>query len=336
VSEPAEEIVPPPPETEVPSPKPRRFGITFWLASGLGAVIVIAVIALAATPFWAPQVIRALPWGSQQQAEAPAKSLSQPVPSPDPAIAAAKAEADQNATMLRQLTQRLAALEARPAPAAPDLSPVEQQLGALAKTTADLGQRVDALDKAAQQQPASDPKNTAMALVLLQIREAVDVGRPFDAEYRALVALAHDHPDIAAAAAPLAEPAMSGVASRAVLAERLRQLAPQIATAKPPPKATWKSQIVARLRALVTIRRIDDGEGQTQAEAAVGTAQHDVAVGDLAGAVAALSGLSEPNKAAAEPWLKMAKTRLTVEAALRQTEAALTAALGEPVPAGKG
>ena len=31
-----------------------------------------------------------------------------------------------------------------------------------------------------------------------------------------------------------------------------------------------KSQIVARLRGLVTIRRIDDGEGQTQAEAAVG------------------------------------------------------------------
>ena len=343
MSEPAEEAVPPSPppaEEQAPAekqaPERQRLGPAFRLVFALSAVIAITVIVIAATPFWAPQIMRALPWGSQRQVTASAKPQPLSAPAADPAIAAAKAEADQNAATLRQLTQRLAALEARPVPAAPDLGPVEQQLGALSKTAADLSQHVAALDKAAQQQPASDPKNTALALVLLQIREAVDVGRPFDTEYQALVALAHDHPDIAAAAAPLAEPAASGVASRAVLAERLRQLAPQIATAKPPPKATWKSQIVARLRALVTIRRIDDGAGQTPVEAAVETAQRDLAGGDLAGAVAALSALSGPNEAAAAPWLKMAKARLAVEAALRQTEAALTAALGAVMPAGKG
>jgi hypothetical protein len=335
VSEPAEETAPPPAEEQASAPpSPRRtMGL---LALFAAAAIIVIVAGVATTPFWAPQIMLALPWGSPQQAAAPAKSPPQPTPAADPAIAAAKAEADQNAAMLRLLTQRIAALEARPAPATPDLGPVEQQLGALTKTTADLSQHVDALDKAAQQQPATDPKNTALALVLLQIRAAVDTGRPFDAEYQALVALAHDHPDIAEAAAPLAEPAASGVASRAVLAERLRELAPRIATAKPPPKATWKSQIVARLRALVTIRRVDDGEGQTPAEAAVVTAQHDLAAGDLAGAIAALSTLSGPNEAAAEPWLKTAKARLAVEAALRQTEAALTAALGSAAPAGKG
>jgi hypothetical protein len=336
VTEPAEETIPLPPPTleEQPSPAPsRKFGVPALIAA---AAIFVIVAGMATTPFWAPHVMYALPWGQQQQVVAPATPRLPPATSADPAIATAKAEADQNAALLRQLSQRLAALEARPTPAVPDLGPVEQQLGALAKTTADLSQHVAVLDKAAQQQPATDPKNAALALVLLQIRAAVDVGRPFDVEYQALVALSHDHPDIAAAAAPMAEPAASGVGSRAVLAERLRQLAPQIATAKPPPKATWKSQVVARLRALVTIRRIDDGEGQTPAEAAVETAQHDLASGDLAGAVAALSALSGPNAAAAEPWLKMAKARLAVEAALRQTEAALTAALGATMPAGKG
>ena len=205
----------------------------------------------------------------------------------------------------------------------------------MSKTTGDLTQSIAALDKAAQAQPAADPKNTALALVLLQIRDAVEIGRPFEAEYQALVALAHEHPEITAAAAPLAGPAQSGVASRAALIERLRQLAPQIATAKPAAKDSWKSQIVAQLRQLVVIRRID-GEAQSPAEAAVGAAQRDLAGGDLVGAVAALDALTGPAQAAAQPWLQTAKTRLAAEAALREVQAALVAALGNAALPGKG
>jgi hypothetical protein len=347
VSEPAEEAAPSQPETEAPLRKPRRFGMTFWLASALSAVIVIAVIAIAATPFWAPPVIGLLPWGQT----APGK----PQPSAaEPDLAALKTEAGRNAAVLQQLSQRIAALESRPAPdlsslqqlqqrvaslearPAPDLSAVQQHLAALDKSTGDLGDKLAALAKAEQQQSAVDPKLTALALTLLQIRDAVAIGRPFDAEYRALVTLAHDHPDIASAAAPLADPAESGVASRAALIERLRQLAPQIATAHPPPKDKLKSQIIARLRSLVTIRRIDDDGDQTPAEAAVGEAQRDLASGDLAGAVAALDKLDGPAKTAAEPWLKTAKARLAVETALHQVEIALTASLGNAAPAASG
>jgi hypothetical protein len=306
------------------------------LLAGALAVVVV-VIALAATPFWAPAVMQLLPWGGQPSATIAAKPQQPAAPAmPDATLATIRAEANQNAAAVQLLGQRLAALEAKPAPPLPpDLSPLEQQLGALNKTTVDLTQRVAALDKAAQTQPATDPKNMALALVLLQIREAVEIGRPFDAEYHALVALAHDHPDIASAAAPLAAPADSGVASRAVLAERLRQLAPQIATAEPLPDESWRSQIMARLRSLVTIRRIS-GAAQSPAEAAVGTAQHDLASGDLAGAVTALDGLAGPAQAAAQPWLQMAKQRLAVEAALRQVQGALTAALANTGPASKG
>ncbi|HWB49431.1 MAG TPA: hypothetical protein VG651_10000 [Stellaceae bacterium] len=305
-------------------------------------MIVVAVIA--ATPYWAPPVMHALPWGTSENTAEPAKQAPQPepaktaqtlaaAPAPDPAIAALKAEAGQNAAALQQLAQRVAALEAKPAPPAPDLAPIEQQLGALGKTTGDLEQSVAALDKAVRAQPAGDPKNTACALVLLQIREAVDTGRPFAAEYQALLGLTRDNRDLAAAAASLAGAADTGVASRAVLAARLRQLAPQIAAARTPPSG-WKAEIVARLRALVTIRRVAGG-GQSPAEAAVGAAQHDIAAGDLAGAVAALDKLDGAHRAAADPWLKMAQDRLAVEAALRRARAVLAATVGGAAPAGK-
>jgi hypothetical protein len=328
---------------------PRRAAVSPRL---IAAAVLIVVLAIAATPFWAPPVIQALPWGQAAppvQARAPAA----PAPSargetaPDPGVAAIKAQAAQSAAAVQLLGQRLAALESKPPP---DLGPIQQQLAAVAKANAELTKAnaelattVAALQKAAQSQPAADPNKAALALALLQIREAVEVARPFDAEYRALVALARDHPEIAAAAKPLAEPAASGVASRAALVDRLRQSAPEIATAKPPPKPGWKSQIVARLRSLVTIRRLD-GDARNPAEAAVATAQRDMATGDLAGAVEALSALSGPSRDAAEPWLRIARQRLAVETALRQVAAAVTVVLGTPAgntpagntPAGKG
>jgi hypothetical protein len=342
MNEPADETAPPPPPP--PEEKPRRAIPTRVIAALAGVLIVIAVIV--ASLFWGPPVMRALHWGAHEKASEPTKPTPQAAaptpeaakpapqaaaPAPDPAIAAVKAQATQNAAALQQLSQRIAALEGRPTPQPTDLGPIEQQLGALAKTTADLQQSVAALDKAAQVQPATDPKNTALALILLQIREAVDLGRPFGAEYQALRGLTGERHELADAAAPLADPAESGVASRAVLAERLRQLAPQIATAAAPPSHGWSAQVAVRLRGLVTIRRVA-GADQSPAEAAVGDAQHELAAGDLAGAAAALDRLDGANRAVAEPWLKMAKDRLAVEAALHQLQTALAASLGAAVP----
>jgi hypothetical protein len=338
--------IPPPPDppatTDLPPPagpepaRRRTGGPLPWLIAA-GAVVVVALAALASTPFWAPAVMPLLPWGPPNAAAKPAALPSPPAAAApaasDSQLAGLRSQAAQNAASLQQLGQRLAALEAKPAPP-PDLTAIQQQLAALDKTTADLGASVATLEKLAKDQPRADPNNTALALVLLQIRDAVDIGRPFAAEYQALLSLAHDHPEVTAAAQPLAEPATSGVASRAALAERLHQLAPQIATAKPPPGSSWRSQIVARLRSLVTIRRID-GAAQSPAEAKVNAAERAMASGDLAGAVDALSGLTGPPQAAAEPWLRMARQRLAIESALRQVAAAVTAALGTPAP-GKG
>jgi hypothetical protein len=323
--EPSPAIEVPPPERE-PEPPVRRRGSGGVLIAVAAVLVIVAVVAT--TPFWAPAVVPLLPWGSAPPATKAPAAQPPPAAAPDTAIAVARAEAQaaQNAAAMQQLGQRVAALETKPPL---DLSTIQQQLAALTQSAAALSASVGALQKAAQSQPATDPKNTALALVLLQIRDAVDVARPFDAEYQTLLVLARDHPEIVAAAQPLAAAAANGVASRSSLAERLRELAPRIATARPPPNPGWKSQIVARLRALVTIRRIE-GEAQSPAEAAVSSAERDMAGGDLAAAVAALSALTGPAQAAAAPWLQMAAQRLAVETALRQVEAAVTAALGNP------
>jgi len=232
---------------------------------------------------------------------------------------------------LQQLEQRLGAAEtqssSRAASAAAELQKIQQELSRLGSVAADFSNRLPALEQQMQSQSVAEQTDAALTMVLLQIREAVDQGRPFPAEYNALKALARD-PDLVAAAEPLADAAQSGVPSRAVLSKRLSELAGQVATAtQASPESDWGAQALARLRALVTIRRID-GTSQTGPEAAVSGAQAALARGDLAGAVAALDSLTGANAQAAHPWLRMARERLAVETALDRLRQLLGAKIG--------
>lgn len=241
-------------------------------------------------------------------------------------------------TGLQNLEQRVAAVEAesasRKAADSADLQKLQQELARLGTNATSLTQRVAALEQEKQSQNATELRTDAMlALLLAQMREAVEQARPFPAEYSALTRLARD-PALAAAAQPLADAARNGIASRPILAKRLAELAGQIATANEPASETdWRHQVLAHLRGLVTIRRVD-GPSQTGPEAAVSTAQTALARGDLAGAVAALGVLTGPNAEAAGGWLRMARGRLAVEAALDHLQELLTVQLGSAPPAG--
>jgi len=228
---------------------------------------------------------------------------------------------------IAELRQQVKALEAKPTATPPEFAEIRQQVQQLKSANADLGNRVAALEKGEQPQSAADPTDTTLLLAVLQIREALETARPFAAEYDALAALAKSRPDIAAATAPLAEPAKSGIASRAVLIERLRALRGAIATAQPTPaEGDWAARAWGQLRGLVTIRRVD-GSGQSAAEAAVGATERALAAGDLAGAVAVLDGLTGPAADAARPWLQMARQRLAAEEALHHVQSLLVARL---------
>jgi hypothetical protein len=241
---------------------------------------------------------------------------------------------------LHQLERRVDGIDAQSSSRATsetaELQKMQQELARTGTTVADLSRRLPELERQIQSQGTSERKEATQMLLLLQMREAVEQARPFRAEYSAFKAL-DDDPRLTSAAEPLAEAARNGVASRAVLSKRLAELAEQIASAtEAPPASDWGARALARIRGLVTIRRID-GASQTGPEAAVSTAQTALARGDLAGAVTALEPLAGASADAARPWVQMARERLSVEHALEQVQQLLTARLGSDrtAPGGK-
>jgi hypothetical protein len=241
------------------------------------------------------------------------------------------------AGQIDQLGQRLAAAEAqssaRATSEAEEVQKIKDQLSRLGNVTADLAKRLPELEQQVQSQTGAERTDAALAMLLLRIRDAVDRGRPFPTDYAALKGLARS-PDVLAAAEPLAEAAQNGVATRTVLSKRLAELAGRVATAtEQPPESDWGAQALARLRGLVTIRRVDHGASQTGPEAALSASQAALERGDLTRAVAALDPLSGANAQTAGPWLRMARQRLAVEAALDHLQQSLEARLGGARPA---
>jgi hypothetical protein len=232
---------------------------------------------------------------------------------------------------MQQVEQRLAAIEtqsaSRIASETAASKDMQQELSRLGKVEGDLADRVAALEREAQSQEKPELRaDGMMALLLGQMREAIEQARPFPAEFGAFIKLARGS-DLAAGAQPLAEPARNGVASRAVLVKGLAELAGRMAASDPAVKSDWREQTLARLRGLVTIRRIDDSS-HTGSNGAVGAAQAALARGDLAGAVAALEPLTGADAEAARPWLLMARELLAAETALDHVQELLTERLG--------
>lgn len=330
MTEPPIEPTPEPPFEPVAEPIPEPIPVQrrHRAALALGAGLAILIVVFAASPFWAPGLIPLLPWGeakpaAPRQPDAVAALAArldrvEAAQSGERQAIAAAGNADKSS--LSQLDQRLRALENKPPPPPPDLSGIQQQL-------ASLSSRIDGLDKTVKAQQTGNPTDATLALVTLQIGDAVRAARPFAAEYQVFAALAKNRPEIAAAGAPLEGPAATGVASRAVLTRELHALAAKIDTVAPPPATNWRERVVGQLRGLVTIRRVD-GTGDTPDEAAVDAAQKALAEGNLGGAVAVLGKLSDAHADAAKPWLQMAAARLGVETALNKVTTLLAARLG--------
>ncbi len=312
MTDPVAEPNPPPP----PAPVRRRGRAALLLAIGLA----VAGRGAAAALFWAPGLDIDAALGlvavrDELQALAVRLDRLEAAQSGQSKAIANAGNADKSA--LAQLDQRLRALETKPPPAPPDLSGIQQQIAAVST-------RLDALDKTVQARQAGDPTDAALALLALQIGEAVRIAHPFPAEYQEFAALAKSRPELAAAAAPLEQPAIDGVASRAVLARELHGLAGKVATVPPPPADDgWAGR--AQLRGLVTIRRVD-GAGQSPDRIALTAAEKAMAQGDLAGVVDAVRKLSDAD--AAKPWLRLATARLQVEEALHTLTTLLAARLG--------
>jgi hypothetical protein len=346
-------------ESMPPSRSPARSAL--WLAAAL--VLVIAGIAL--SPFWAPALAPLLPWGGEPEVSAKdltalaarldaiEKRPAPQIPDVGPLALAQSAlarrvdqlEAARNASQeteaavaanrkgLQQLEQRVGAIETQSASRAAgedaQMQKLEQEAAKLGTVGPDLGNRLSTVERQLQAQSGAGRTDAALLVALLQMREAVERARPFSAEYAAFTALAHDQPDLVAAAEPLAHAAQDGVPGRLALSTRLSELAGKIASPAPPATADWGAQALARLRALVTIHRVE-GASESGPDVTVSAAERALARGDLGDAVAQLDSLSGANAEAAAPWLQMARQRLAVEAALAHIQELLVARLTRP------
>ncbi|MBV8133918.1 MAG: hypothetical protein JO282_15600 [Alphaproteobacteria bacterium] len=330
----------------------------WWLA----ALLLLMIAGIGLSPFWAPNVAPLLPWTTQTAApiEALAARLDAiekraALPSPDlgainSAVDALTRRVDQLETArntdrqtdaavgamkaeLQQLEERLSALEARSASRASsetaEFEKSRQELAKIGSISTDLADRVSGIERRVGA-AGTARTNGALFAALLQMREVVEAARPFAAEYNAFIALSHDQPDLIAAAHPLAGVAGAGVASYAVLSERLGNLSGRTLPAvESPVSSGLGEQAWAWLHSLVTIRRID-AAAQTGQEPAMSVAEAALARGDLSGAVSALQTLSGSNSSAIQSWLEMARQRLAAEAALAHLQRLLVAHLGAP------
>ncbi len=187
------------------------------------------------------------------------------------------------AAAINGLTRKLAALQARPAPAA-------------AAPAADGG----------------------LLLAVGQLREAMRGRAPYGAALDAVRALGAGDEAVAKAVALLQPHAVRGIAGRAALQEQFRATALAVARAAlAPDGAGWIDQTIARLSSVITVRRTGgDAEAAGGATGALARAEGRMKAGDLAAAVAALDRLKGKPAKAAAAWLSAAHARLDANAAL--------------------
>ncbi len=256
-----------------------------------------------------------------------------PAPGPNPQDAE---QAAQQGQALRALGDRIAALEQRitTISAAASSQSAADASKALQAQIQTLGQKLDEQSRQlatlqSQKADNTDRSDAALVLTLSQLRGVITTARPYAAELQAAEALAKDAPDTLAELKKLDGRAQQGVPTVAMLAARYPAVANAAPPAGTPPTSSdegWRARTWAKLKNLVTIRRV--GEGQTQSSATkrgadVADAETALKTGDLAAAVAAVRRADGSASPALSAWLDDAQARLDAEAALAAAEATL-------------
>jgi hypothetical protein len=240
------------------------------------------------------------------------------------------------------LERRVAALEAALAarPAAPahladDVKAQGDRLAVVEKNAADaatvlrLADRVDKAEAALRDLQSRRSSAGALLLAVGQLRQAVDMALPFDAELRAVKALAPPQAETEAALAALRPRAATGIPGRPALAARFTLLEPAIVRAEVLPDGDgWWPRTLNRLMTLVTVRREDGSAGGDGAAELAARAEARLAEGDFAAAVAEAGHLTGGPQAVAAQWLDDARARLAADQALTELAAGAIASSG--------
>jgi hypothetical protein len=269
---------------------------------------------------------------------------TRPVPAPAPDQSGLGERIDKLTSAIGEAEQRLAAVEQRPEPKAPDFSAVEQRTAAMenmlrelrggltdlkrvaeqtpatatpqaiegiASRIGGLEERIAALaaKPAAPAAPAARPASAAEFVALNRLTGAVRSGRPFVKELETARTLLGER------AAPLAalEPhAAKGLPDIAELERRFAALVPELLRA-PEAEGNFLERLLGNASRLVQVRRVGEPEGDS-IEAIVARTETKLARGELEGAIVEADSLPEPAKSQAASWLASAKQRRDAEA----------------------
>lgn len=320
-----------PPPSASAMPPPRRSSVSLMIAAAVVSAMISAAVVVAS---------RQLPETPAAATSAPAVDLGplrQRIDKLEASVAALAKHLDEVAGDAQRAGAKAAAAAdaaaARPAeapaPVSPpptDLGPIEKRLATVEQSVADVTRRVlaetDTERRLAEVErlAKSDRRLDAAALAAIKLGEALAAGRPYRSELAALGGV----PAVEATAKVLSAHADTGVPTRASLAERFAAAASAASRSGDMPEDLW-GQALAKLRSLVSVRRIqagDDLDGRlARAEQALGR-------GDLADAVAALDGLPAAAAQAMASWKADAAARLAAERAFDGVTQAIAAGLG--------
>jgi hypothetical protein len=243
-----------------------------------------------------------------------------------------------------EIEQRLASLERRPMPQAPDLSTVNQRTAAIETTLKELrGALTDLRRTAEQAPPAASPQAvdalssriggleeriSALALprpavsteslaleigALNALSDAVRSGRPFIKELETARALLGERAVPLTALEPYAD---KGVPTIAALAERFAELAPQLMNI-PATDGGILARLIDNATRLVEVRPVGEPKGNSVG-AIVARMETKLGRGDLAGALSEVELLPDSAKTAASAWIVVSTQRRDAERTVRQ------------------
>ena len=238
---------------------------------------------------------------------------------------------------LTQAEAAIKALQAQPQVSriAEQLDTLDKQVAELKRTSADaaavlrLTDRVEKVEAGFRDMQARRSSASALMLAVGQLREALAKAMPYDAELRAVKALAGQDPEVGNALEAVRPRAVTGIPTFPVLTARFHGLAPAIVRADVlPVEQDWWRQTLDRLASLVTLRREGGEAAGTSSAAIVARAEAALAQGDLAGAVSEAEQLQGGPADQAANWLADAKARLAADKAVSELTAHVVAAVG--------
>jgi uroporphyrinogen-III synthase len=251
------------------------------------------------------------------------------------AAATTAAQADRPAATdpaLNELRARITALESRPSDA-----DTVKEVGVLKSEIANLRKALDAAAAKAESDAKTLSTGEAKALaaarasaligIAARLSTALEQGQPFAADFALLAPFAQDDPKLAELSARLKPLGDKGVATRAALAADFPALA-RTALAQVGEGDSFGERLIAKLKGLVSIRRIGaDVPGDTT-EAKLARAEAALNAGDLARAVELVKSLPAKSENVAAAWLGRAEARLVAQSAVEQLSAHAVALLG--------